>query len=115
MVTYPLNIQPSRTFGPKGPKGDTGNTGAQGEAGSGAAITVVASADIPAFSVITINGQRADSSNLAHITKVMGITKAAVLTGFPVEVATEGEIENVSWTWNVGDVLYLNGTALSIV
>lgn len=74
---------------------------------------ILANTNIPAFSLVTGNGQIADSSNLAHFGHVIGISTAAVLSGFIDTVVTEGEVTNGLWTWVNNDKIFLNGTSLS--
>jgi hypothetical protein len=71
---------------------------------------IQAAVDIPALSLITANGQIADSNNIAHFNRVVGIVMAAVLTGFIAEAVVEGE---PSWSWAPNSKLFLNGTTLS--
>lgn len=76
-------------------------------------VNLLATETLPAFVVVTATGARADSSNLAHMRRVLGITRAAIANGFVGSVASDGEVVNPAWAWNRGDVLYLNGTDLS--
>ena len=76
-------------------------------------ITIVASENVPAFRVITSGGNIADSTFIAHRGRVVGITLEAIASGFSGLVAKEGKVENPAWSWATGDILYLNGTALS--
>lgn len=73
-----------------------------------------ATADIAAFLPVTSTGRGADSSNTAHISKVIGINVASVLNGFiGYAVGSGGTIKNAGWSWTVGDKIFLNGTTLS--
>ena len=75
---------------------------------------IQATQDIAAFKVITADGKLADCSNLMHRLKVVGVTTAAALNGFNASVNIEGEVTNPSWTWAVGQAIYvsdLNGTS----
>lgn len=76
---------------------------------------ILATVDIPAFSLVTENGQIADSANLFHFGHVVGISTVAVLTGFIDTVVVQGEVTNNAWTWTNNDKLFLNGTILSTV
>jgi len=69
--------------------------------------------DIPAFTTVTATGAIANSGNAAHRGKIIGVSSEAIANGFVGKLVNEGELTNPSWTWNRGDVLYLNGTALS--
>lgn len=91
--------------------------GALGSAGSSAldpaGSTVLAAEDLPAFSVVTVGGNIADSNNTAHFSRVAGITIDDVASGFIATVELEGEITNPAWSWSPNDKLFLNGTSLS--
>lgn len=78
-------------------------------------IDFVAAETIPAFEVVTADGHRADSSNLLHRLKVIGISTTALNSGFAGEAISCGEIINPSWAWVIGDRVYVNGTSLSTV
>lgn len=76
---------------------------------------ILANVDIPAFSLVTENGQIADSTNLFHFGHVVGISTILVLTGFTNTVITQGEVSNPAWSWVNNDKLFLNGISLSTV
>lgn len=100
--------------GGQGDPGLAGDTGAQGLPGAvGGVVSVTATTNIPAFQATTSTGDRADSSNVLHYGKVVGITKAVVLSGFVVEVCQIGEIQNLGWSWTAGQNIFLNGNSLS--
>lgn len=71
-----------------------------------------ANVDIPAFSLVTANGQIADSTNLFHFGHVVGLSTTLTLNGFIDTVVTEGEVTG-PWTWTNNDKIFLNGTSLS--
>ncbi len=98
----------------KGETGATGPPGADGQPGPGGAVTLVASASLPAFVAVTITGDRADSSNTAHFGKVTGVTMAAIAIGFSGAVAVNSYLTNALWSWSAGSSIFLNGTALSM-
>jgi predicted RecA/RadA family phage recombinase len=75
--------------------------------------SVVAAESISAFQVITVTGARANSNTIAQIGKILGITQAAINAGFSGNVTVVGEIDNPSWAWTTGDLIYLNGNTLS--
>jgi len=77
-------------------------------------IDVVAAEDLPAFTMVTVNGNIADSSNVTHYGKVVGITLASVVSGSLAGLIDDEEVTNLSWSWVAGQKLFLNGTALSI-
>jgi hypothetical protein len=88
-----------------------------GGGGSSDAVTVslVATEDLPAFSVVTSKGKNADSSVISGIEKVLGISQSAIANGFSGDITVIGEITNPGWSFVAGDVLYLNGASLSTV
>lgn len=78
-------------------------------------VTVVATENIAALSLVTANGKTGDSNNIAHFNHIVGITMDAVLNGFPATVVVEGEVTDGAWSWVNNDKLFLNGTVLSTV
>jgi hypothetical protein len=75
---------------------------------------ILAAMDIPKLSLITANGQVADSNNLAHFNKAIGIVMADVLSGAIATAIVEGEVVEPTWAWSgPGYLLFLNGTTLS--
>ncbi len=77
--------------------------------------SVLAAQTIAKYDVVTGNGFKADSSNLTHFDKVVGISFDNTILGFWFDVITDGIIENPLWTWSIGNIIYLNGTSLSII
>ncbi len=94
-----------------GPPGVPGVPGAPGP--SSASASIVATENIPAFVAVTTSGKIADSGNLAHLGKVVGITTAAIVSGFSGSVQFIGELNNPAWTWTAGDSIFPNGVGLS--
>jgi predicted RecA/RadA family phage recombinase len=76
-------------------------------------ISVVASEDLDAFVAVTSGAELADSTNVAHWGRVIGLTLGAIAADSSGAIAKEGRVENPAWSWSTGDVLYLNGTSLS--
>lgn len=76
-------------------------------------LDIQAAEDIPAYTFITVTGFKADSANIAHYGKVIGIVQLATLTGFIASAVDEGEITNVAWSWSPGAKLFINGVAIS--
>lgn len=81
--------------------------------GGSSTISFLAAADIDAYLLVTSTGVRASSATSAHRGKVIGITTAAVVSGFMGTVTGFGTITNALWAWTIGDKIYLNGTSLS--
>jgi hypothetical protein len=114
------NVGPTGPPGPAGIRGPSGPTGAPGSAGAagpqgpaGGAISIVATVNIPAYSVVTSSGVSADSGNPGFRGKIIGVNPIAILAGFSGPVTEAGEVQNLGWSWNSGDVVFLNGTSLS--
>lgn len=81
-----------------------------------APIDVVAAEDLPAFTVVTVDGHVADSSNFAHIGRVVGLTLADIATGFSGSVKMEGEMTNPAWSFTPNSKLFLgSGGGLSSI
>lgn len=76
-------------------------------------VEFVASENILKYDLVTVDGFVADSNNLTHANKVLGMAVADTNTGFTGEAITYGEVVNPAWTWVIGDILFLNGTSLS--
>jgi hypothetical protein len=89
----------------------TGNGGGGGDGLE--LLDVQAAEDIPAYTFITVTGFKANSNNIAHYGKVIGIVQIATLTGFIASAVDEGEIQNPTWTWTPGAKLFINGTSIS--
>ena len=77
-------------------------------------VSIVAHESINQFSVVTNTGYHADSSNLLHRGRVKGIALTSIANLTSGYVISEGVIDNPAWTWTTGQIIYLNGTSLSI-
>lgn len=86
-----------------------------GGSSSGDTIILIVNANenISAYVVVTADGYNADSSNVQHRNRILGISNQAISNGFTGNVVANGKIQNSSWTWNPGDKIFLNGTSLS--
>lgn len=79
-------------------------------------VPFVATENIPAFTVVTATGKIADSSNVVqHRGRIIGVCIEAVVSTFSGSAVTVGKITNPLWSWSIGDIIYLNGTSLSII
>jgi len=89
--------------------------GATGPAGSpgGNTTEIVASENITLGQVINSDGTVANSAVVGKRDWIVGVSNESVLNGFPCTVVLIGEATNLSWAWNEGDVVYLNGNTLS--
>jgi len=56
--------------------------------------------------------QYADNTNLAIVNTVLGITTGAAAMGANVEIQTEGEYTEPSWTWTLGQPIFLGTNGL---
>lgn len=77
-------------------------------------IEFLATEDIPAFSLATAHGKIADSNNLLHFNKVIGMTIIDIANGAIGYATVDGEITNLSWAWSPGSKFFLNGTTISL-
>lgn len=100
--------------GRNGTNGAPGALGPQGPPGKPAStVTVNAQEVILAFSPVTVTGREADSANLAHFGKVVGLAVSSTASGFSFPVVVTGEVTNPSWTWVAGNLIFLNGPGLA--
>lgn len=73
---------------------------------------ILAAEDIHQYSLVTSDGYVADSSNVLHRDKIVGIALESFNNGFVGKVQVYGELYEPSWTWTLGAV-FLNSTSLS--
>lgn len=99
--------------GPQGPVGPPGPPGPSG--GSAITQSIVATNDLPFGVVVNSDGSLANSSAIGKRNWSIGIAASAILTGFSGSVITAGAVTNPAWSWAAGDILYLNGAALSTI
>ncbi len=50
----------------------------------------------------------ADSSEISHMGRIMGITDASVINGEQVKIITSGLIENNTWSWDLTKPIFLS-------
>lgn len=91
-------------------KGDKGDTGAVG-----GTVLATAAENIAAFAPVNSDGTICNSSVVGKRNWCIGIAIAAAGTGFAVTVQQVGSITNNAWSWNPGDIIFLNGSTLSNV
>ncbi len=89
--------------------------GTGGGGGSSVSIDYIATAIITSYDVVTSSGSVGDSAITSQRGKVIGIATANIAIGFPGQAVGFGEIQNVAWSWTIGDKIFLNGTSLSTV
>lgn len=68
---------------------------------------------LAAYDPVTNSGQLADSTNLAHKGRVIGIVKAATAIGNVGQAVIEGTIIDAGWSLAPNTKLFLNGTTIS--
>lgn len=76
-------------------------------------VAFLANESISANIVVTSTGVQANSATIAHRGKIIGISTASVSSGFMGSAKGFGEWVNATWSWTIGDKIYLNGTSLS--
>ena len=114
LVTLAAGSQGPR--GIQGVKGDTGEQGPQGIRGltgptGGTAIELIAGIDLGGNRVVTGEAGYADSSDLATISRAVGITVGAATAGSPVNIVASGELDGFfGLTVNTPVFLSTNGT-----
>jgi hypothetical protein len=92
---------------------EVGTQGPKGDPGISTVVSVVAQENLVKYDVVTGDGKKADSGNLLHRNKLVGLATQNILSGFSGEVQCGGSLQNPAWTWTTGDRIYLNGTTLS--
>lgn len=75
-------------------------------------VRVTATETIAKYDVVTTDGKVADSTNVLHKDKILGIAIEDIAIGVVGEVQISGELTEVTWAWTAYS-LFLNGTALS--
>lgn len=74
-------------------------------------LSIVASENILAFQPVTSNGEVANSNNLFHRNRVVGLAKENINNSFSGRVQSEGTITNPAWSWNKVPI-YINGDGI---
>jgi len=85
-----------------------------GDVARSTTISVPAVEEITAYTVVTATGVMADSADVTHRNIIAGIASESFIAGISGAVVTSGYIVNTGWSWTKGDVIYLNGTSLSV-
>lgn len=102
-----LTVKP-RTFslelGRRGPQGPPGAAG-------GASVTRQASSAISGHRAVRERSdgavEYADPATPSGLTTVLGITSGAASGGAPVTIVTTGEMDEQTWSWTPGGLIYL--------
>lgn len=94
-------------------QGPAGAQGAQGIS-AGAILRTVSTPVGGHRLVVSIAGQvlYADPSNIAHMGKLLGITMGAAIAGGSVEIRSDGEVQEPSWSFVVDQPVYLGASGL---
>lgn len=91
--------------------GNTGVQGPAGPAGVGSATKVADSAVGGQRVVVSVSADgivHADSDDLTHLNKVLGVTKTAAAAGDEVEVISLGEIEEASFSFTPDQPVFVS-------
>lgn len=93
-----------------------GERGIQGPAGTaGNTFSIVAVENITAFAPVTSGGQVADSNNILHYGKYLGLAIAGINSSFSGLIQSFGVLTNSGWSWISGDKIYIVGKILTNV
>jgi hypothetical protein len=76
---------------------------------------IEAQENLPVYTIVTVDGYIADSTNIAHLNKVFGITIENINNDLAGKVLTFGYIQNTNWNFQQGTKLFLNGTTIDTV
>lgn len=106
--------------GPQGIQGDKGDKGDKGDPGALSSYTYTAGEALGGHRVTVIDNNLAyyaDSSNLSHINKPLGISSNASAEGEEINIVFFGEMEESSWNWDINKPIWigLNGLLTQIV
>lgn len=97
------------TVAEQGPPGPPGPPSVSGEYIT--YISKVAGVNISGHRVVRVSGNDtvdyADKDSLSDINKVIGVTLGASAQNDPINIQTNGEIEDVSFNWNINLPIYL--------
>ena len=105
-------IELTLNSGIKGDKGDKGDTG---ESGASSSYTYVAGEILGGHKAIVIDNNLAyyaDCTNLSYINKPIGISSNASDEGGEVTVVFFGELEEVSWSWDITKPIWISTNGL---
>ena len=85
------------------------------DSGNSVSTIITVSENISAGNVVNNDGSKANSATTGKRNKAIGVAGAAIASGFSGTVTTDGILQYGGWAWVAGDILYLNGTALSTI
>lgn len=76
-------------------------------------VNIVVSENIAQFELVNGDGSKADSSVANKRNKLVGFAVNNIVSGFAGDVQQVGSIQNGSWAFTQGDIIFLNGTVAS--
>ena len=99
------------TIGSKGLKGD------QGVPGIPVGVSFIAGEALGGHRVVIVDGSSgllfyADSSNINHANKIVGMTDGAVIQGDPANVVIYGEVAEPTWNWTLDIPIWIGSNGL---
>lgn len=98
--------------GAQGPQGIQGPVGPVG----GSALSYPAGDALGGHRMVVLNDSQqaiyADSTNLAHANKVLGMTTGAAALGDTASILSGGEVSEPSWNWFLNQPLYVGASGL---
>lgn len=80
--------------------------------GTATGIAVTAAIDLGGHRVVTVDGYYADALDITTMYRVAGITTQAVPSAGDVAAYNSGVLTEVSWSWTVGQPVYLGTNGL---
>lgn len=93
--------------------GEVGETPATPETDA-LTIEITLTEDAVAGDVIDSMGKIVDSADASHFGRVVGIAFEDGSAGDSIRVVQSGVTMLATWTWTTGDVIFINGTGLSV-
>jgi len=76
-------------------------------------VSYNATTTISKYQPVTSDGLVADSTNITTRNKLIGLSNTNTNSGFVGQATGFGEITDGSWSWTIGDKIFLNSTSLS--
>ncbi len=98
-----------------GLKGDKGDKGDKGESGASSSYSYITGEALGGHRAIVIDNNLAyyaDCTNLSHINKPIGISSNSSSLGGNVTVVFFGELEEVSWNWDITKPIFIGTNGL---
>jgi hypothetical protein len=114
VITAEREVPAAITIGIPGPAGPAGSAGSS-------MVNYTAGDNLGGHKAVILNSSEkvfyADSSNLIHLNKIIGITTRAAVVNTSVEIQTFGELVEPSWNWDTSKPLFIgtNGLLTQVV